>query len=139
MRDPSIHIKESDLIELLKDYIPKGKVLEITKKAKKYACIKRSMVATNQKQRKVVNTLLSSDKEDASLVAQIIQMLRIKQGHTGVRKIKENGREWPQIKELTNACNSFCEVNNLDKKEGYVKYLEIAFKHIKSFYSTVHS
>lgn len=134
MRDPSIHIKESDLIELLKDYIPKGKVLEITKKAKKYACIKRSMVATNQKQRKVVNTLLSSDKEDASLVAQIIQMLRIKQGHTGVRKIKENGREWPQIKELTNACNSFCEVNNLDKKEGYVKYLEIAFKHIKSFY-----
>ena len=37
MRDPSIHIKESDLIELLKDYIPKGKVLEITKKAKKYA------------------------------------------------------------------------------------------------------
>ena len=52
MRDPSIHIKESDLIELLKDYIPKGKVLEITKKAKKYACIKRSMVATNQKQRR---------------------------------------------------------------------------------------
>lgn len=33
MRDPSIHIKESDLIELLKDYIPKGKVLEITKKS----------------------------------------------------------------------------------------------------------
>ena len=114
MRDPSIHIKESDLIELLKGYIPKGKVLEITKKAKKNASIKRTMVATNQKQRKVVNTLLSSDKEDASLVALIIQMLRIKLGHTGVRKIKENGREWPQIKELTNACNSFCEVNNLD-------------------------
>lgn len=39
MRDPSIHIKESDLIELLKDYIPKGKVLEITKKL-------RSMLAS---------------------------------------------------------------------------------------------
>lgn len=39
MRDPSIHIKESDLIELLKDYIPRGKVLEITKKL-------RSMLAS---------------------------------------------------------------------------------------------
>lgn len=40
MRDPSIHIKESDLIELLKDYIPKGKVLEITKKLRSMLALK---------------------------------------------------------------------------------------------------
>lgn len=94
----------------------------------------RSMVATNAKKRKIVDKVLQTNSTDANLVASIITMLRVRLGHTGVRKIKEGGREWLQIKDLTKVCNQFCEALGLEKREGYIKYLELGLSKIKSTY-----
>lgn len=137
MREPGIHISKSSLVELLKKHIkedPNSFIDDLMREAKSETLLSRSMVATNQKQRKVVNSLLQSDKSDADMVAKIIQVLRIRMGHTGIKKIRENGREWPKIKELTNCCNQFCEDFHLEKREGFIKYLETGLKHIKSYY-----
>lgn len=145
MRDPSIHIKESDLRELFGLYFSKlldksnldELVSDLLSRSKEYTCNNRSMLVKNQKQRKVMNSLLQSSKSDADLVARIIQMVRVRLGHNGVRKIRENGREWSQLKELANTCNQYCEVFGFGKKMGYTKYIEAGMKHIKSMYGYI--
>lgn len=141
MRDPSLHIKSSDLREVLELYFPNlnesnlnDLVSDLLLRSKKYTCNNRSMLVKNKKQRKAMTTILQSSKSDADLIARIIQMVRVKLGHNGVRKIRENGREWPQVKELANTCNQYCEVFSLPKKEGYTKYIEMGMKKIKSMY-----
>lgn len=138
MRIPSIHIKEDDFKAILKSFdINIKNVDDITNACKKHSCINRSMVATNQKQRNTISKLLQSDKSDANLVAKIIVALRVRKGHNGVRQIKENGREWPQIKELANTCNQFCEALQLEKREGFIKYIEMGLTKIKSYYGYI--
>lgn len=139
MRDPSIHIKESDLFEILEDYkklFPGSTFHAFTQdlmmKCKKRSCSHRSMVATNQKQRKKIEQLEQSHKSDADLVAKIIYATRIKLKHRGVKQIKENDRDWPLVKELANLCNQFCTEFNMTKREGYIKYIETGLGKLKS-------
>lgn len=136
MRDPSLHIKESDLYRVLGEFIEgtglDELVQEILKKSKPYFCTNRSLFATNQKLRKKAEQLSSSTKSDTDLLAQIIYAVRIKLKHVGVKKVNEDDRDWLQLKELTNICNQFCEQTTLEKREGYIKYIELGLSKLRS-------
>lgn len=145
MRTPSIHIKEDDFYELLRSIditidgtghhtltIPDHAIHRVILKAKQKACYNRNYVATNNKSRKRVDKALSATKQDADMLANVIYAYRIKLKHQGVSKIKEDSREWLQVKELTSICNLFCSIFNLEKRAGYIQYITFAFPHIKS-------
>lgn len=135
MRDPSIHIKESDLKKILSKHLEHGyKDLAkiITKEAKQYSCEQRVVQVSTQYLEKKTKKILTSSKMDANLVSEIIHKIRLKNKHRGVKRIQEDSKEWGQVKELAKVCNQFSEEFDLEKREGYIKYIKYGMKKISS-------
>lgn len=133
MRDPSIHVTASTLERVLKEQGIKFKNFDgLVKQLRKYSCDNRSVVVSNDKLKREATKRLTSTKSDTLLLADIIYSMRIKMKHRGVRKINEADREWLQLKELTKLANQFCEEFKLKKRDGYIKYLEMAFPKVSS-------
>jgi len=133
MRDPSIHIRKSNLTCLLKEHGLSQKDIEsILTQARKISCDNRSVSITNDKLKKDLTRVLKSSKGDTNLLADIIYSVRIKLKHRGIKKLHETDRDWLQLKELTKLCNQFCEDFELDKRAGYIKYISLAFPKIQS-------
>jgi hypothetical protein len=140
MRDPSIHVKRSDLKWILKEFFEDLDDVDINRivgELRKYSCDNRSVTITNDKLKKDLSRRLQSKKGDAMLLSEIIYSVRIRMKHKGVRMIKENDREWLQLKELTKLVNQFCEDFNLEVRAGYIKYVEMCFSKISSLRSYV--
>ena len=134
MRDPSIHIRRSDLEKLLKVIDPEFKDIDwLFKEARKVSCDNRSVSVTNDKVKKDLKKRLQSTKGDANLLSDIIYSVRVKLKHRGLKKINEGDREWLQLKELSKLCNQFCEDFELSKRAGYIAYIQICFSKISSF------
>lgn len=133
MRDPSIHVRKSDLSRVLKSHfgsIPNKALDEIVIELRKVSCDNRAVSITNDKVKKDVSRVLKSNKGDSNMMADIIYSVRIKLKHRGITKLRESDRDWLQLKELTKLVNQFCEEFNLGKREGYIKYIEMAFPRI---------
>lgn len=131
MRDPSIHIKRSDLIKILEGYLSKNVIDKVIfPRAKRYACDNRIVTISNEKVNRDIKRKLTSSKGDTYLLSEIVYSVRIKLKHRGVGKVTEADRDWLQLKELTKLVNQFCEEFNLPKRAGYIKYIEIAFSKI---------
>lgn len=133
MRDPSIHVKRSDLLKVLNKYGTFGnKVDDIMADLRKVSCDKRAVTITNDKIKKDVERRLQSSKGDASMMADIIHSIRIKMKHRGVRKITNADKDWLQVKQLANLGNQFAEEFGLEAREAYIKYVEIGLKKLSS-------
>ncbi len=134
LRDPSIHIKLSDLKKILiKLDIELSDYDLLLREARKLSCDVRSVSITNEKVKKDLTKRLKSNKGDSMLLSEVIYSIRIKLKHRGIKKITEVDRDWLQLKELTKVCNQFCEEFELSKRAGYIKYIEICFSKIASF------
>lgn len=135
MRDPSIHVKRSTLKVILNDFfedITDKDVDSIVQELRKHSCDNRVFSISNEKAKKDVQRILKSTKGDSNLMADVIYSVRVKLKHRGIKKINEADRDWLQIKELTKLCNQFCEEFELDKRYGYIKYIEMCFPKITS-------
>lgn len=141
MREPSIHITESNLelvIDNIKDFHNIGKLSskELAKllvtKAKSKSCNSRVIIVTNDRLEKKTQKILKSSKEDANLLATLIYMVRKKKKHRGITKMTQDHREWGRLKDLTEVCIQFCNDFELEKKQGFIKYLELGFNKITS-------
>jgi len=141
-RDPSIHIKESDLVLVLEKLLEGDKLLnfnskqlamDISTESKRYSLVNRSMVITNERMERKANTILKSDKSDAYLMSKIIHASRVKAKHRGVRLINQNAREWGIIKEITAQALDFSNSFQLSKKEGFTIYITKALSKMQKF------
>lgn len=135
MRDPSIHVRRSDLAKVLN--VSNKKLDEIISDLRKVSCDNRAISITNDKLKKDVARTLNSTKGDANLMADIIYSTRIKLKHRGINKLKESDRDWLQVKELAKLVNKFCEEFELGKRAGYIKYIEMCFPKINSMRSYI--
>lgn len=124
-RDPSIHIKESDLIRIFNELGIKVPLPTVLEYAHKYSVNIRSVSITNSRMEKKLEKITKSNIGDAYLVSDIIYSVRIKLGHRGVRKIKEGDAQWATCKNLANICNQFCEDFNYEVREGYIRYINL--------------
>lgn len=141
MREPSIHITESNLelvINKIKDFHDIGKLSskELAKllvtKSKGKSCNSRVIIVSNDRLEKKTQKVLKSSKEDANLLATIIYMVRKRKKHRGITKMTQDHREWGQLKDLTEVCVQFCNDFGLQKKQGFVKYIELGINKITS-------
>lgn len=142
MRDPSIHITESELANILSKiweappFVEKGWEKEMAKKivrlAKGKALNSRSITLSSELVEKKINKQLRAKTGDTKLMAEIIYLIRYRKGHRGIAKIKEGSAEYTKLKGLVEVAIQFCNDFGLDKKQGFTKYLEIGFKRISS-------
>lgn len=139
MREPSIHIKESDLLKVLEDIIPEHLLdinwlaKEISRRAKPKSLNNRSVSVSNNKLERDIKTLIKSSESDSGLLANLIFHIRRRKTKLyTTKKIEKGSKEYTQLKELTKVCIDFCNTFNFDKKEGFTKYLELAIPKITS-------
>lgn len=139
MRDPSIHIKKSSFILLLKEVeVENFPVDDFFSLSRKYSVDSRAVNINNKKDNKKVNNITLVNNGNANLAADILYAVQIELKHRGVKKIKENqGNLWTSCKKLAEVCNIFCKDFNLDLRYGYIKYIKLGFKrmgpNIKNF------
>ena len=138
MRDPSIHITESKLVSILKQIMPKGVNVEdlaqrITRKAKTHTLNQRKIDISNKRTENKVRKIMSSSNSDAELFSHLLLHTRRKLKHKGLIQIKQNSRDWLTVKEIVNLANEFCETFEMDKREGYIKFIEIGISKMNKF------
>lgn len=141
MRQPSLHITEKELVQVLKKIKAAYNLSNITEKelaallltqAKNKSCNNRNIVISNDKLEKKAKTILKSSKGDAVLLAGIIYNFRMKKRHRGITRIDQDSRDWSQLKNLVTVCIQFCNDFGLEKRKGFIKYIELGFTKITS-------
>lgn len=137
-RDPSLHIKRSDLFNILRRYMPKGTDLEamtsiIMHDAKHLSVTNRSIVSSQDKIEKKTNKLKASSRNDADRLAKILTLLRRQMGHRGVTMIPPGHKDWLMIKGITGNANDFCNEFQLATGIGYTKYLRIGISKMTKY------
>ena len=128
-REPSIHVTRSVLIKLTHELgikLSKPNIDRIMKAAREVSADNRTMIAKANQTKNMKN--MEGSLGDANLAAQIIYSIRVKLKHVGVTKIKQTDTAWGQIRQLTPTLNQFCENHQLDKRAGYIAFLELGFK-----------
>lgn len=137
MRDPSIHIKESDLRKVLSKVFTNSAISfvveELVKDCKKYSCPNRSVTITNDKMDKKVAKLLVSNSNDVNVFNNILFMVRKSNKHFGFKKMDEGTRDWGMLKEITALALDFCNDFELDRKKGFTLYCDIGIKKMVKF------
>jgi len=146
-RQPSLHITEINLSKVLaklRGYSNFNKLTSnelaklIVQESKGISCNNRVVMVSNDKLERKTNKILKSSKQDTTLLASLIHMIRIKQKHRGIIKIDQDHREWGKLKELVQVCVQFCNDFQLEKKAGFTKYLQLGFGKINSYRNYVH-
>jgi hypothetical protein len=136
MRDPSLHISESNLTRILREIgIPKAAEVaqQLIKKGKLHTLNNRKLTVSTKKMEKKVNRILNSTTADAELFSQLLLHTRRKLKHRGLTQIKQNSREWLIIKDIVSLANEFCETFKLEKREGYIHFINIGISKMNKF------
>lgn len=137
-RDPSVHVKRSDLSWVLKEFFPELDDIDVNRvmaELRKYSCDNRRITITNDKLKKDAQKVTTSNKGDASLLSEIIYSVRVKIKHRGIARIKESDKDWLQVKNLAKLINEFCDTFGIEKRSGYIEYITLAFSKISSMHS----
>lgn len=138
MRQPSIHITESDLKDILTELMPTttpGRIdwlsEKILKKAKNKSLTNRTIVTLkNENNKKRVEKVTSATDHDTMMMGKAINNNRIKLKHKGVRPFRESSREWTVLKELTSLVLQFSNDFDLEKDEGMNIFSKISLRHL---------
>lgn len=135
MRDPSIHIKESDLARVLYrifniegspiSWDHKKMAAKIIEDAKSFSLSSRSITVTNEKVYKKAEKVQLGTRSNAYVFAHTLTLVRRKLKHRGVQMIRIDDKDWLHIKEISSKADEFCKEFNLDTKKGYEQYVTI--------------
>lgn len=139
MKDPSLHITESDLVKVLGEVFginqyQKGQARRILKAARPYSIPGRSVVSSSDRIEKKVHRMIASSTGDADLMARMLVAVRRQLKHKGVQQVKPASRDWDIIKAMAEQATDFCndfEITN--KREGYIAYLKAGIAKMQQF------
>lgn len=155
-RIPSLHILESDLITLLEEiddsfkdvgehelYSFKEVARRLCERGKSYTCNARGVYASNDKVEKKVIKMQLATRNDASIFAQLLLLIRRQMKHRGITLIQPGQAEWFNLKEICKLATEFCQEFQIGIKEGYKEYLKIGLGKMKNFslnkFKSIHS
>lgn len=131
-RDPSIHLRLSDLTLVLENIAelysisPKHvKTLaeDILKRGKHLSCSQRA-IAQGKVNTQAEKILLSSRDDAGQFSILLAQLRKGYSKHRGVKAILPSDKDWPKVKELTGLANEFVKDFGLPKKEGYSEFIK---------------
>ena len=128
-REPSIHIRKSDLIKIIKSYgeITLENLDEVMREARKHSIDTRSLIIDNKVHLEKITKRTESPTGDANLLSDIIYSVRVKRKHVGVTKIKQGDNQWASVKGLVTIVNDFCNRYEMEKRAGYIEFVETGF------------
>ena len=140
-RQPSIHVTELELALALDKVFSRellyGNDINILAKQlvtllRTKTLINRSIIISNDKVENKARRILASNRGDADLMANIIYNYRKKLRHYGITQIKPGSRDWTTLKEITKLALDFCNDFGLNKREGFIDYITIAYSKVGS-------
>lgn len=106
---------------------------EIASKAKGKTLNTRSVIVSNDKLERKIKTMVKASASDTDLLANLIyHVRRSKTKLFTSKKIDKDSRDYIHLKELTQICLDFCNTFELEKRKGFIKYLELAIPKITS-------
>lgn len=143
MRDPSLHITKSHFTKAMRKaeqegIIPDGSAYILVKymfgKHNYSNANNRSILVSNAKIEKKVQTLLLADKDDTKLMANLVYHFRLNLRHRGITPIKPTSRDWDVVKKVTELAIRFSnDYEFKTKREGFLKFLEIGSSKMAKF------
>lgn len=138
MRDPSLHIKRSDLINIISTLLPDSYNHEIfvdrlIKLSAPHSVSSRSIHVPNNRIEKKVNKLIQSSRLDGDMFSNLLYLIRKKLRHVGVTQAKPGSKDWEAIKECAANAIEFCSEFDLEKKAGFQEYIKIGISKMKIF------
>lgn len=158
MRDPSLHITQSRLIEILVDIYSSGEehlgidglnkeAMDLSNKimlrAKTYSIPSRSITVTNDKLLKKTDKLKLSARSDTAKFAQLLHYNRRALKHRGLQLIEPGSSDWFGLKEVAKLATDFCNEFQIEIKSGYAEYIKLGLPMMKNFsiykFKTIHS
>lgn len=140
MRDPSIHITESQLKTILED-AGLGKDVDklvklILTKAYRHRLNHRKLLVNTKKDAKKAESILSSSTSDTTDMNKALLYVRRSLKHRGITPIRPGTAEYTRLKTLTQNGKAFYEAY-FDKSEkvydAFVQYLELGIKSIRKY------
>lgn len=141
MRDPSLHLTQSQLTELLKDTLnlTEQKALILAKKLIKKAYSVRvkgrtQIVEKDKATNKKLKRTIAADNDYTPQFNKVLTLIRMNQGHnfTG---IKDTDREYVTLKEITIIALDFCKSFKLDIDAGFKLFVQIGLYFIGKKYA----
>lgn len=138
-RDPSIHIKLSDLVHILKTKVfdknlkPADLGMVLLKECAPYSVSTRSVISSNLRVERKAKKLIHSSRLDSDLFSQLIYATRKSLKHRGITLIKPGSKDWDMVKEITTKALDFCLEFELGKREGFIQYIKIGISKMIKF------
>jgi len=142
MRDPSIHLTESDLIlvlnEAFKGISPiKWNQEKLAKKivalSKRKSRPNRMIYVSNDKLQRTATKIVKTGISETELFSQILTYERKRMRHRGIRVSKIGDPDWLQVKEAASLAADFCNEFELEKKEGFIEYVRQGLSMMKNY------
>lgn len=134
-REPSIHITRDSLRIILnslgieENYFIK----EIMRRAKSNSIGTRTVTISTDKLEKKFKKITQSSRKDADLFAQVIYAIRKSKKHRGISHMKPGGKDWDILKEVAASALDFCNEFELNRRTGFIKFVEIAMDKMKKY------
>lgn len=131
MRDPSVNIKKSDLLKVLKKDFGMDKLEaedtadKLLNKCKRFACNERMSLQKIKKavRRKIERTSQITRDEIMKFNACLYQVRSLELHHKGVKDIKEGDSQYPSLVDVAASAKEFANSFDFDLEEGYKNFI----------------
>jgi len=128
MRDPSIHIRKSDLTRLLEPYgIGERDVYDIMRKAKEHSIRDRVFISTKAKQARKMKRTVEAESDTFEVFHKIYSAIMLEQSIMST-SIKKDSPMYLSYKEVADQARTFCDSMGLSYETGFRFYIESAIK-----------
>lgn len=133
-REPGIHITKSTFKNLMNQVgCTSEQTDSVFSRAKVYAIHTRTITISSDRMEKKVKNLTQSSRLDADLFAKLIYARRKHLKHRGISQIKPASKEWATLKGITAKALNFVEEFDLNKREGFIEYINIGLERMKRY------
>lgn len=124
-RNPSVHIRRSDLVPILEKYkITESEVDDIMLACRQYAVKGRVQVKTNARTKKKVDRLIESDSGYTERFNGVLTTYRKSANHI-VTTIRKNSKDWLQLVEIAADAKEFVDAFEIqDMDSGFRSYIK---------------
>jgi hypothetical protein len=131
-RDPALHVKQSDLVAVLKSMgvaRPERFADTLMKKAVGRSVRNRYVVDVKAKRRKTAERVIKAGNLDVDAFSGVLGQERMRADHRGVKPIRSGTSEYTTLKDVCQLAHDFAEAYKFDNTiDGYRTYCRIAIE-----------
>lgn len=125
MRDPSIHIKKSDLFKVFQTLKIEMDIPEFMKECNKYTIYNRQVLQVSKQEEKQLQHFKEYATPHVKTFNYHLEKERRRRKHR-VRRIHKTSKQYPTLVKISANANQFCELFNINKDKGFKLYINRA-------------